>query len=59
MYQAIAQANELRNSALDAEARKDWRAAVVIYEQINTLPEAARPSDLKVRLALAREQLAK
>jgi hypothetical protein len=57
--EAIAQANELRNSALDAEARKDWRAAVVIYEQIGTLPEEARPSDLKVRLALAREQLAK
>jgi hypothetical protein len=57
--EAIAQANELRNSALDAEARKDWRAAVVIYEQIATLPEAARPSDLKVRLALAREQMGK
>ena len=57
--EAIAQANELRNSALDAEARKDWRAAVVIYEQISTLPEEARPSDLKVRLTLARDQLAK
>lgn len=55
--EAIAQATELRNSGLDAEARHDWRAAVVIYEQINTLPEAARPSDLKIRLAMARDRL--
>jgi hypothetical protein len=53
---AIATAANLRTSALDAEARRDWQAAVMIYEQIAKLPEAAHPSDLKVKLAVARER---
>lgn len=54
--QAIATAADLRKSALDAEAKKDWQAAVLIYEQIAKLPEAAHPSDLKVRLSVARDR---
>ncbi len=54
--EAIAAAATLRTSALDAEARRDWPAAVMIYEQIAKLPEAAHPSDLKVKLAVARER---
>ncbi len=53
---AIAAAASLRTSALDAEARKEWSAAVTIYEQIAKLPEAAHPSDLKVKLAVARDR---
>lgn len=53
---AIATAASLRTSALDAEARREWQAAVTIYEQISKLPEAAHPSDLKVKLAVARER---
>lgn len=56
LEEAIATAATLRTSALDAEARKDWAAAVLIYEQIEKLPEGARPSDLKVKLAVARER---
>lgn len=54
--ESIATAASLRTSALDAEARRDWQAAVTIYEQISKLPEAAHPSDLKVKLAVARER---
>jgi hypothetical protein len=54
--EAIAAAATLRTSALDAEARKDWAAAVLIYEQIAKLPEGAHPSDLKVKLAVARDR---
>jgi hypothetical protein len=54
--EAISTAATLRTSALDAEARKDWAAAVLIYEQIARLPEGAHPSDLKVKLAVARER---
>lgn len=57
--EAITQADALRMDALDAEARRDWKAAVMIYEQIMRLPEAARPSDLKPRLEIARQNLAK
>lgn len=56
LEEAIANAAHLRTSALDAEARRDWQAAVLIYEQIAKLPEGAHPSDLKVKLAVARER---
>lgn len=56
LEEAIATAATLRTSALDAEARKDWAAAVLIYEQIAKLPEGAHPSDLKVKLSVARDR---
>ena len=56
--EAIAQGITLRNSGLDAEAQRNWQGAVTIYEQIMKLPEAAWPSDLKVRLGIAHDHLA-
>ena len=42
---------------MDAEIRSDMAEAARIYEQIEKLPQDAWPSDLELRLKLARAQL--
>ena len=48
--QAISLASDLRNRAMDAEAKRDWATAVHLYEQIMTLPRDAWPADVQLRL---------
>ncbi|MGN6626275.1 MAG: hypothetical protein ACTHLN_06620, partial [Tepidisphaeraceae bacterium] len=48
--QAISLASDLRNRAMDAEAKHDWATAVHLYEQIMTLPRDAWPADVQLRL---------
>lgn len=48
---------KLRNAALDAEGRNDYREAVRFYEQIRQFPRDSWPGDLQVRLNSAKERM--
>ncbi len=52
----IERARKLYGAALDAEARGDYRSAVLSYEEIEKLPREAWPSDVQIRLGFARQQ---
>jgi hypothetical protein len=54
---ANAQAKILYHQAMDAEIRSDMAEAARIYEEIEKLPQDAWPSDLELRLKLAKAQL--
>ena len=45
-------------NAIDAESRRDYRAAVYYYEQIEKLPKEDWPGGLEIRLEAARKQAA-
>jgi hypothetical protein len=47
----------LWNSALDAEASGNYRAAVAAYERIESLPSDSWPTNLETRLTLARKEM--
>lgn len=48
---------QLWMAALDAESRKQFAAAVKLYDHIQSLPSSCWPSGLATRVALAREEL--
>ena len=54
--QAIEKASQWRNQAMDAQAKGDWTAAVKLYEQIEKLPRDAWPSDVELKLDIARKR---
>jgi hypothetical protein len=47
----------LWNSALDAEASGNYKAAVTAYERIESLPSDSWPTNLETRLTLARKEM--
>ncbi len=49
--------NQLWNAALDAESRRDFAAAVKIYQRIQSLPRDSWPAGLRTRMELARQQM--
>ncbi|MGH7179032.1 MAG: hypothetical protein ACREJC_16765 [Tepidisphaeraceae bacterium] len=51
---ALSEMRKLYNRALDASARHDYAEAVRCYERIMVLPREVWPSDLQVRLDVAR-----
>jgi hypothetical protein len=53
---AIEKSRTLRKQALEAESRADWRSAARLYQEIERLPKAAWPADLKLRLDFAKSQ---
>jgi hypothetical protein len=50
-------AKHLYDQAIDAEGEDNWAAAVKAYGQIKRLPRNVWPSDLELRLRIARSQL--
>jgi len=51
------QAKALRDKAIDAEARRDWQAALQHYEAIKKLPHEVHHLDLDLRIARVRERI--
>jgi outer membrane biosynthesis protein TonB len=56
--QAIDKASQWRNQAIDAQIKGDWAGAVKLYEQIEKLPRDAWPSDVELKLEIARKRAA-
>ena len=54
--QAVDKASQWRNQAIDAGARGDWAGAVSLYERIEKLPKDAWPSDVELKLEIARKR---
>ncbi len=57
LEQAMDESRKLRNQGIDAEARNDYAAALQFYEQIRKIRRDAWPSDLQIRIDLARKQV--
>lgn len=56
LVEAAEKAKDLYDKGIDAEQRVDFKAAVNYYQQITKLPRETWPTDLELRLKLARAQ---
>ena len=56
LVEAAERAKDLYDKGIDAEQRVDFKAAVNYYQQITKLPRETWPTDLELRLKLARAQ---